>query len=56
MDPLADTAVIVVAAGRGSRMGGPVAKQWQMLGGQPVIAQTLRAFQGLRVVLVIHES
>jgi 2-C-methyl-D-erythritol 4-phosphate cytidylyltransferase/2-C-methyl-D-erythritol 2,4-cyclodiphosphate synthase len=56
MDPLADTAVIVVAAGRGSRMGGPVAKQWQMLGGQPVIAQTLRAFQGLRVVLVIHDG
>jgi 2-C-methyl-D-erythritol 4-phosphate cytidylyltransferase/2-C-methyl-D-erythritol 2,4-cyclodiphosphate synthase len=54
MDLLADTAVIVVAAGRGSRMGGPVAKQWQMLAGQPVIAQTLRAFRGMRVVLVIH--
>jgi 2-C-methyl-D-erythritol 4-phosphate cytidylyltransferase/2-C-methyl-D-erythritol 2,4-cyclodiphosphate synthase len=56
MDPFADTAVIVVAAGRGSRMGGPVAKQWQMLAGQPVIAHTLRAFQGLRIVLVIHEG
>ena len=50
----ADTAVIVVAAGRGSRMGGEVPKQWQMLAGKPVIAHTLAAFQGLRVLLVIH--
>jgi 2-C-methyl-D-erythritol 4-phosphate cytidylyltransferase/2-C-methyl-D-erythritol 2,4-cyclodiphosphate synthase len=54
MNPNADTAVIVVAAGRGSRMGGEVPKQWQMLAGKPVIAHTLAAFQGLRVVLVIH--
>ncbi|MDM7930685.1 bifunctional 2-C-methyl-D-erythritol 4-phosphate cytidylyltransferase/2-C-methyl-D-erythritol 2,4-cyclodiphosphate synthase [Tabrizicola sp.] len=48
------TAVIIVAAGRGSRMGGEVAKQWQMLGGKPVLAHTLAAFDGLPVVLVIH--
>ena len=48
------TAVIIVAAGRGSRMGGEVPKQWQMLAGKPVIAHALAAFQGLRVVLVIH--
>ena len=54
MNPEADTAVIVVAAGRGSRMGGEVPKQWQMLAGKPVIAHALAAFQGLRVVLVIH--
>ena len=48
------TAVIIVAAGRGSRMGGAVAKQWQMLAGKPVLAHTLAAFQGLPVVLVIH--
>jgi 2-C-methyl-D-erythritol 4-phosphate cytidylyltransferase / 2-C-methyl-D-erythritol 2,4-cyclodiphosphate synthase len=48
------TAVIIVAAGRGSRMGGPVPKQWQMLAGEPVLAHTLRAFAGMRVVLVIH--
>ena len=29
------TAVIIVAAGRGSRMGGEVPKQWQMLAGKP---------------------
>ena len=49
-----ETAVIIVAAGRGSRMGGEVPKQWQMLAGKPVLAHTLAAFQGMRVVLVIH--
>lgn len=48
------SAVIIVAAGRGSRMGGEVPKQWQMLAGKPVLAHTLAAFTGLRVVLVIH--
>lgn len=48
------TAVIIVAAGRGSRMGGEVPKQWQMLAGRPVIAHTLAAFAGMRVLLVIH--
>ncbi len=49
-----DTAALVVAAGRGSRMGGEEPKQWQMLAGKPVIVHTLAAFAGLRVVLVIH--
>ncbi|MFC3087285.1 bifunctional 2-C-methyl-D-erythritol 4-phosphate cytidylyltransferase/2-C-methyl-D-erythritol 2,4-cyclodiphosphate synthase [Tabrizicola soli] len=49
-----DTAVIVVAAGRGSRMGGEMPKQWQVLSGKPVLAHTLAAFAGLRVLLVIH--
>ena len=48
------TAVIIVAAGRGSRAGGEVAKQWQLLAGKPVLAHTLAAFAGMRVVLVIH--
>jgi 2-C-methyl-D-erythritol 4-phosphate cytidylyltransferase/2-C-methyl-D-erythritol 2,4-cyclodiphosphate synthase len=47
-------AVIIVAAGRGSRMGGDVPKQWQMLAGKPVLAHTLAAFAGMQVVLVIH--
>jgi 2-C-methyl-D-erythritol 4-phosphate cytidylyltransferase / 2-C-methyl-D-erythritol 2,4-cyclodiphosphate synthase len=49
-----DTAVIIVAAGRGSRMGGAAPKQWQFLAGEPVLAHTLRAFAGLPIVLVIH--
>jgi 2-C-methyl-D-erythritol 4-phosphate cytidylyltransferase / 2-C-methyl-D-erythritol 2,4-cyclodiphosphate synthase len=48
------TAVIIVAAGRGSRMGGTVPKQWQMLAGRPVLAHTVAAFAGMQVVLVIH--
>jgi 2-C-methyl-D-erythritol 4-phosphate cytidylyltransferase/2-C-methyl-D-erythritol 2,4-cyclodiphosphate synthase len=50
------TVAVIVAAGRGSRAGGDVPKQWQMLAGQPVLAHTLAAFRGQveRVVLVIH--
>ena len=49
-----DTAVVVVAAGRGSRMGGEVPKQWRLLAGKPAISHSLAAFAGMRVVLVIH--
>ncbi len=48
------TAVIIVAAGRGSRAGGESPKQWQMLAGKPVLAHTLAAFAGMQVLLVIH--
>ncbi|MGY6635356.1 MAG: bifunctional 2-C-methyl-D-erythritol 4-phosphate cytidylyltransferase/2-C-methyl-D-erythritol 2,4-cyclodiphosphate synthase [Alkalilacustris sp.] len=51
------TAVIIVAAGRGTRMGGAVPKQWQALAGQPVLAHALTTFRmaGLHpVVLAIH--
>lgn len=47
-------AVIIVAAGRGSRAGGSLPKQWQMLAGQPVLTHTLAAFAGMPRVLVIH--
>lgn len=50
------TAVIIVAAGRGTRAGGDVPKQWQMLAGQPVLAHTLAAFHGMARVLVIHSD
>ena len=50
-----ETAVIIVAAGRGTRVGGEVPKQWRDLGGQPVLARTLAAFAGVgRIVLVLH--
>jgi 2-C-methyl-D-erythritol 4-phosphate cytidylyltransferase/2-C-methyl-D-erythritol 2,4-cyclodiphosphate synthase len=48
------TAVIIVAAGRGTRMGGEVPKQWRMLAGKPVLAHAVEAFAGLPVVVVIH--
>jgi 2-C-methyl-D-erythritol 4-phosphate cytidylyltransferase / 2-C-methyl-D-erythritol 2,4-cyclodiphosphate synthase len=50
------TAVLIVAAGRGTRMGGEVPKQWQLLAGQPVLAHTIAAFAGMQVVLVIHSD
>ena len=47
-------AAIIVAAGRGTRMGDGPPKQWRDLGGRPVVSWTLRAFDGFRRVLVIH--
>lgn len=37
------TAAIIVAAGRGTRLGGPVPKQYQRVGGEMVLTRTLRA-------------
>ncbi len=37
-------AALIVAAGRGSRAGGEVPKQYAMVGGAPVIVQSLRTF------------
>jgi len=51
------TAVIIVAAGRGTRMGGALPKQWQSLAGRPVLAHAVAAFRqaGLGpVVLALH--
>ena len=47
-------AVIIVAAGRGTRAGGELPKQWQALRGAPVLAHTLAAFAGFQRVLVVH--
>lgn len=49
---------MIVAAGRGTRAGGDVPKQWQLLLGQPVLAHTLAVFYGHpaieQIVLVLH--
>jgi 2-C-methyl-D-erythritol 4-phosphate cytidylyltransferase/2-C-methyl-D-erythritol 2,4-cyclodiphosphate synthase len=37
------TAAIIVAAGRGTRLGGPVPKQYQRVGGEMVLTRALRA-------------
>ncbi|MEY3309242.1 MAG: hypothetical protein RLZZ413_3280 [Pseudomonadota bacterium] len=49
-------AAIIVAAGRGTRAGGAVPKQWQLLAGQPVVAHSVAAFADLAelVILVVH--
>ena len=48
------SAVIITAAGRGLRAGGEIPKQWQMLGGKPVLCHTVAAFQrfGFATILV----
>jgi len=59
MTKTSNTAVILVAAGRGTRIGGDLPKQWRALGGRSVLAQTVGAFQaaGLtRLILVIHPA
>ena len=48
------TAVIITAAGRGTRAGGDLPKQWQLLAGQSVLEHTLQAFAGFHIVLVVH--
>jgi len=52
------TAAVIVAAGRGTRVGGPVPKQWRMLRGRAVVAWTLAAFRASpridHIVLVLH--
>lgn len=53
------TAAIVLAAGQGRRMHSEVAKQFLMLGGQPVVCHSLRAFENSpaeAVVLVTGED
>jgi 2-C-methyl-D-erythritol 4-phosphate cytidylyltransferase / 2-C-methyl-D-erythritol 2,4-cyclodiphosphate synthase len=56
MGPNVKIAAIIVAAGRGTRAGGDLPKQWQLLAGQPVVAHSIRAFAGLvdQIVLAIH--
>ena len=51
-------AAIIVAAGRGTRAGGPKPKQWQDLAGKRVIDWTLEAFEAVPaidvIMLVLH--
>lgn len=47
-------AAIILAAGRGTRAGGELPKQWQDLCGQPVVAHALAAFARFHRVLVVH--
>jgi 2-C-methyl-D-erythritol 4-phosphate cytidylyltransferase len=52
------SAVIITAAGRGIRAGGELPKQWQMLGGKPVLQHTVEAFRAMhlfsKIIVTIH--
>ncbi|MFD1795688.1 bifunctional 2-C-methyl-D-erythritol 4-phosphate cytidylyltransferase/2-C-methyl-D-erythritol 2,4-cyclodiphosphate synthase [Paracoccus aurantiacus] len=53
MQDLSQFAVIITAAGRGSRMGGPP-KQWRDLNGKSVLARSIAAFaQFPRIIVVL---
>lgn len=39
-----DVGVVIVAAGQGTRLGGPVPKQYRELGGVPMLLRSLRPF------------
>lgn len=51
------TGVIIVAGGRGRRMGGALPKQFALLGGEPVLVRTINrmaeALPGARIVVVL---
>ena len=49
-------AVIIAAAGKGTRIGGPVPKQYLKIGGEPVILRTLKAFQKIEEIDYILED
>ncbi|MFH0728351.1 MAG: 2-C-methyl-D-erythritol 4-phosphate cytidylyltransferase [Pseudomonadota bacterium] len=53
-------AAIIVAAGEGIRMGGPVRKQYLQLGGSPILSHTLRVFDSSpdihQICLVVPEG
>jgi 2-C-methyl-D-erythritol 4-phosphate cytidylyltransferase / 2-C-methyl-D-erythritol 2,4-cyclodiphosphate synthase len=60
MKALSDFAIIVVAAGRGSRAGDGIPKQYRKLAGKPLLARTLdalmRAAPNAALIPVIHKD
>lgn len=59
-DAFPTAAALIVAAGRGTRLGPGLPKQYRDLGGKPVIARTVVAFDRhpavAQIVVVIHEE
>ncbi len=58
--PLAMVSVIIVAAGKGTRMGSSVDKLWLEVAGRPVIAHTWKTFNDLsavaEIILVVRDG
>ena len=52
--------IIIVAGGKGLRMGGDVPKQFLSVGGLPVLMHTIRAFRSyndaMRIILVLPKA
>lgn len=51
--------VIIVAGGKGLRVGGELPKQFQLVGGEPMLMHTIRAFytysESMRIVVVLPQ-
>lgn len=47
------TAVIIVAAGRGTRAGSAEPKQWRALGGRTILSRSVAAFAGYRRIVLV---
>ncbi len=60
MNPHNKRSVIIVAGGRGVRAGGDLPKQFQLLGGKPMLMRTIEAFHaydhGMHIVVVLPEG
>lgn len=58
--PVGKVSAIIVAAGKGSRMGAAVNKQFLMLSNKPVLAYTLEAFERAEIIseiiVVVHRD
>lgn len=52
--------VIIVAGGKGLRVGGEIPKQFQLIGGKPMLMHTIEAFYNfdyrIRIVIVLPEE
>jgi len=53
-----NAAIIIVAAGSGSRLGGEIPKQFRLLGGRPVLAWSVAACEsaGVAPIIVVTDS
>jgi len=59
MNPALGVAIIAVAAGRGSRLGGDIPKQYRKIAGKPLLARTLESLSRATpaiILPVIHED
>ena len=59
MNNTAKIIALVLAAGRGTRAGGPIPKQWQLLMGKPLIAWAIEPFLSnplVSQVVVVHHK
>ena len=60
MIPEKKQSVIIVAGGKGLRAGGELPKQFQSIGGEPMLMHTIRAFHDydyrMRIVVVLPEG